>query len=123
MAHGVARHKLVDHWRRQGREERSLRALADDEPPPEDPWDAQLDAALARETLERLGLHQALSRPILPVDPDPSFAARLRTRLQSLNLVGGATVPDSTLAREETPNPVVGVVPYLAVADAPRVLA
>ena len=26
---GVARHKLVDHWRRQGREERGLRAVAD----------------------------------------------------------------------------------------------
>ena len=28
---GVARHKLVDHWRRQAREERSLRAVGDAE--------------------------------------------------------------------------------------------
>ncbi len=52
---GVARHKLVDHWRRQARDDRSFRALADDVPPAEDPWDAQLDVARARATLERLG--------------------------------------------------------------------
>lgn len=52
---GVARHKLVDHWRRQARDDRSLRALVDDTPPPEDPWDVQLDAARARQTLEQLG--------------------------------------------------------------------
>jgi len=50
---GVARHKLVDHWRRQGREERGLRAVAD-ETEPDDPWDVHLDALRARETLERL---------------------------------------------------------------------
>jgi len=50
---GVARHKLVDHWRRQAREERSLRAVGDDVPP-EDPWDAHLDAVRARETLGEL---------------------------------------------------------------------
>src|SRR5262249_23992767 len=35
---GVARHKLCDHWRRQAREERTLRAVAAaPEPPPPDP--------------------------------------------------------------------------------------
>jgi RNA polymerase sigma-70 factor (ECF subfamily) len=47
---GVARHKLADHWRRQAREERSLLAVADDEPE-ESPWDARLDALRAQETL------------------------------------------------------------------------
>ncbi len=43
---GVARHKLVDHWRRQAREERKLHAIAgglDGESEPSwDPWDATL---------------------------------------------------------------------------------
>jgi RNA polymerase sigma-70 factor (ECF subfamily) len=51
---GVARHKLVDHWRRQAREERSLRAVADDAVAEEDPWDVRLDALRARDILERL---------------------------------------------------------------------
>jgi RNA polymerase sigma-70 factor, ECF subfamily len=50
---GVARHKLIDHWRRQSREERSLRAVGDG-PPPEDPWDAHLDAVRARDILDGL---------------------------------------------------------------------
>ncbi|HLT17667.1 MAG TPA: sigma-70 family RNA polymerase sigma factor [Acidimicrobiales bacterium] len=50
---GVARHKLVDHWRRQGRE-RDL-----PEPPVEvvDDWDVRLDQLLAREALADLGPH------------------------------------------------------------------
>jgi RNA polymerase sigma-70 factor (ECF subfamily) len=55
---GIARHKLVDYWRRLGREERSLRSLAAqtlDEA--EDPWDVHLDGLRARETLEVLAPH------------------------------------------------------------------
>ena len=54
---GVARHKLVDHWRRGEREERRLRAL---DPNPggagttEDPWEVQLDALVAHRTLADL---------------------------------------------------------------------
>ncbi len=61
---GVARHKLVDHWRRQaaksglyavGTEGRSL-----DEHDGDD-WDVRLDALRARTTLERLSpLHRAV---------------------------------------------------------------
>ncbi len=51
---GVARHKLADHWRRQAREERGLRALAEDEPTDDDPWDAHLEAIRARSALGRL---------------------------------------------------------------------
>ena len=50
---GVARHKLVDHWRRQSREERNLRAVSD-EFPPDDPWDTHLDAVRAHQTLDGL---------------------------------------------------------------------
>ena len=57
---GVARHKLVDHWRREARQERRLRALVDDAPGPEDPWEAHLDALTARRTLESLAVqHRA----------------------------------------------------------------
>jgi RNA polymerase sigma-70 factor (ECF subfamily) len=55
---GVARHKLVDHWRRRARDERNLRAVADEPNPTDhDPWDAQLDAAVAHEVLADLGAH------------------------------------------------------------------
>ncbi len=54
---GVARHKLVDHWRRQARDERNLRAVADELAPDDDPWDERLDAAVAHDVLGRLGAH------------------------------------------------------------------
>jgi len=54
---GIARHKLVDHWRRREREERGLRLVHDTDPSTEDPWDAELDALLARQVLARLGPH------------------------------------------------------------------
>lgn len=53
---GIARHKLVDYWRRLSREERSLSAVASQESnaQAEDPWDVHLDGMRARQTLERL---------------------------------------------------------------------
>ncbi len=55
---GVARHKLVDHWRRREREDRTLRAV-ESEPSGEgdDEWDVHLDALTAQQTLESLGAH------------------------------------------------------------------
>jgi RNA polymerase sigma-70 factor (ECF subfamily) len=54
---GIARHKLVDHWRRQAREERKLR-LAEAEPIyHDDPWEGRLDVVRAHEVLARLGDH------------------------------------------------------------------
>ncbi|MFG1920619.1 RNA polymerase sigma factor [Cryptosporangium sp. NPDC048952] len=47
----VARNKLVDHWRREAREQRSLQVFER----PDDPWDARLDVLRAREVLQRLG--------------------------------------------------------------------
>ncbi len=52
---GVARHKLVDHWRRVGREERKLALVAQQPAPLDDPWDTRLDVAVARSVLSRLG--------------------------------------------------------------------
>ena len=55
---GVARHKLVDHWRRTAREERRLhRVAAEPEPALDDPWDAHVDAAMAHAVLANLGPH------------------------------------------------------------------
>ena len=53
---GVARHKLVDHWRAQAREERRLTAVAG-QSTLDDPWDAQLDIHLAHAVLGQLGAH------------------------------------------------------------------
>ncbi len=68
---GVARHKLVDHWRRQARDERSLRATIDDNPSPEDPWDVRLEQVRARQTLERLGPHHRAALTLRYVDDLP----------------------------------------------------
>lgn len=67
---GVARHKLVDHWRRQSREERGLVALADDEPV-DDPWDVRLDAMRAKAVLQALGPHHRAALTLRYVDDLP----------------------------------------------------
>lgn len=50
---GIARHKLVDRWRSAAREERGLRAV-DVRAAVSDPWEAELDAMLAKQVLARL---------------------------------------------------------------------
>lgn len=52
---GVARHKLIDHWRAQSREERGLTLVGGGaEIEADDPWEAQIDTLRAREILEKL---------------------------------------------------------------------
>jgi RNA polymerase sigma-70 factor (ECF subfamily) len=53
---GVARHKLVDHWRREAREARQLRALPDESVVVDD-VDARFERARTHEVLEELGAH------------------------------------------------------------------
>ena len=53
---GIARHKLVDHWRWQARDERHLRAVADLADESADPWDAHVDAAAIERTLASLSV-------------------------------------------------------------------
>jgi len=78
---GVARHKLVDHWRREEREHRRLRAVADDIglAADDDPWDVELDVLLAHDVLGRLGAHHrgALTLRYLDGLPVPEMAAIL----------------------------------------------
>jgi RNA polymerase sigma-70 factor (ECF subfamily) len=82
---GVARHKLVDHWRRTAREERGL-SLAHDAPAShEDPWETELDAIRAREVLGRLGAHHRAALTLRYLDglPVPEVAAHLGRTLHA----------------------------------------
>ena len=54
---GIARHKLVDHWRRAAREERKLQMVGDTADAEDDPWDEHLDVAYAQSVLAQLGPH------------------------------------------------------------------
>jgi RNA polymerase sigma-70 factor (ECF subfamily) len=76
---GTARHKLVDHWRRREREERSLRLLDGGTTDAEDPWDAELDALRAQGVLDGLSAahRAALTLRYLDDLPVPQVAALL----------------------------------------------
>lgn len=68
---GVARHKLMDHWRRIAREERGLRAVAGDELVPIDPWDERLDTLRAHHTLQQLAPQYRAALTLRYVDDLP----------------------------------------------------
>jgi RNA polymerase sigma-70 factor (ECF subfamily) len=51
---GVARHKLVDHWRRAGRDERNLRVAAATMGEVDDPWPMVIDSDAVHAVLTRL---------------------------------------------------------------------
>jgi RNA polymerase sigma-70 factor (ECF subfamily) len=53
---GVARHKLVDHWRRLGREQRHLGAVEADDEVMDDPWEEWIDAEAAHAALAQLSV-------------------------------------------------------------------
>ncbi|MEP6527899.1 MAG: VOC family protein [Nocardioidaceae bacterium] len=68
---------------------------------------------------------EALRAPALPVDPDPTFAAALRARIErSLNLPRGvivsdvSTLPESAESSPAADEPVPAAIPYLAVRGA-----
>lgn len=56
---GIARHKLVDHWRRIERQQKLTDVSQERSTAPvdDDPWDIVLDAMTTRSTLEALGPH------------------------------------------------------------------
>ncbi len=77
---GIARHKLVDHWRRAERDERRLHAVADDPTaasPSDDPWEAELDALAAQDALEQLDANHRAVLTLRYLDglPVPEVAA------------------------------------------------
>lgn len=55
---GVARHKLLDHWRRTEREERGLEVAGRLTRHEYDPWDEHLDVEVAHAALSRLSGYQ-----------------------------------------------------------------
>ena len=78
---GVARHKLVDHWRRQYREQRGFTAVAGDAlvEPADDPWDGALDALHARQVLAALPVQYRAALTLRYLDdlPVPEVAGLL----------------------------------------------
>lgn len=82
---GVARHKLVDHWRRQEREQR-VTARVDPEPATVDDWDVRLDALTAHETLAELGGHHRSALTLRYLDGLP-----VREVAECLGRTEGAT--------------------------------
>jgi uncharacterized glyoxalase superfamily protein PhnB len=70
----------------------------------------------------------SLYRPLTAVDPDPAFAARLRSRLQQLLLDdqrGDTVMTDNTIAAAKANEHIAwgpALTPYIAVADARRAI-
>jgi RNA polymerase sigma-70 factor (ECF subfamily) len=65
---GIARHKLVDHWRRSEREQRGLVAAQAEHQASEDPWHEVLDAQAAHVALLRLSAPQRLALTLRYLD-------------------------------------------------------
>jgi RNA polymerase sigma-70 factor, ECF subfamily len=82
---GVARHKLVDHWRRQEREQRSLAAAEPAVPEFDDPWDEWFDAEAAHAALSRLPVPQRAALTLRYLDglPVASVAEHLGRSLHA----------------------------------------
>jgi RNA polymerase sigma-70 factor, ECF subfamily len=68
---GVARHKLVDHWRRVAREQRGLAAVEHDQVDFEDPWEEVLDVDAAHAALSRLSVPQRVALTLRYLDGLP----------------------------------------------------
>jgi RNA polymerase sigma-70 factor (ECF subfamily) len=83
---GVARHKLVDYWRRRERESRALRTLGDTASETNDEWDARLDAMVAHEILAALGEQHRSALTLRYLDELP-----VRDVARYLNRTIGAT--------------------------------
>lgn len=82
---GIARHKLVDHWRRQERDERRLQAVAGQLAEPTDGWETVIDSHVAHEVLAQLSPAQrgALTLRYLDGLPVVEVARHLDRTLQA----------------------------------------
>lgn len=67
---GIARHKLVDHWRRLDREQRRLEAVRSEptQRTADDNWNIRLDALVAYDVLDELGEHHRCALTLRYVD-------------------------------------------------------
>jgi RNA polymerase sigma-70 factor (ECF subfamily) len=68
---GVARHKLVDHWRRLEREQRTLAAADELTADVVDPWDEFFDAEAAHAALAQLPVPQRAALTLRYLDGLP----------------------------------------------------
>ena len=68
---GVARHKLVDHWRWADRERRGLAVVESAEEGVDDPWEAELDAQAAHAALVKLSFPQRMALMLRYLDGLP----------------------------------------------------
>ncbi|HEX4219161.1 MAG TPA: sigma-70 family RNA polymerase sigma factor [Acidimicrobiales bacterium] len=105
---GVARHKLVDHWRRQARDDRRLHLLTQPATEAPEPWDVRLDTMEVRRTLERLGAHHRAALMLrylddLSVPEVANLLDRTVTATEAL-LVRARTAFRRAYAGEEAPD-------------------
>lgn len=68
---GIARHKLVDHWRQLAREQRSLAAVEENAADVDDPWPEWLDTQAAHAALARLSVNQRAALTLRYLDGLP----------------------------------------------------
>lgn len=105
---GVARHKLVDHWRRQARDERRLELSANRNTAEDEPWDVELDGLEVRRCLDRLAApHRAvLTLRYLDDLPVPRVAALLGRTVHATEalLVRARIAFRRSYAAEEAPD-------------------
>jgi RNA polymerase sigma-70 factor (ECF subfamily) len=91
---GIARHKLVDHWRSKAREDAGLSVVGSQQTvDEEDPWDVRLDALRAQQTLDAISATHRLVLILRYLDDlsVPAVAAQLgRTRQATEVLVSRA---------------------------------
>jgi RNA polymerase sigma-70 factor, ECF subfamily len=71
---GVARHKLVDHWRRAARQQRALALAQPSADAADDPWEEWLDAEAAHAALARLPAQQRAALTLRYLDGLPVAA-------------------------------------------------
>lgn len=68
---GVARHKLIDHWRRLAREQRNLSVAEQMTDGIDDPWDEHLDSVVVHASLARLSAHHRVALTLRYLDGLP----------------------------------------------------
>jgi RNA polymerase sigma-70 factor (ECF subfamily) len=73
---GIARHKLVDHWRRAGRDRRNREVAATTSRQADDPWPALIDRDAAHAALSKLSAPQRTALVLRYLDglPVPEVA-------------------------------------------------
>ena len=65
---GIARHKLLDHFRKSARDERNLRVVGSDVVETDDSWNVPLSDLLVRATLDELGVHHRAALSLRHLD-------------------------------------------------------